>query len=76
MEMEDFKIVLQLKLLNDPERGTVTREIDGSLFRLNAMDYAITDADREALIHEWMEERGEDQHASPLELISYTVEKY
>lgn len=74
--MEDFKIVLVLNEVNRTDRGPVTREIDGSLFRLNGMDYAITDADREALIQEWIEERGEDQHASPLELISYTVEPY
>ncbi len=74
--MTDFKIVLVLNEVNRTDRETVTREIDGSLFQLDAMEYAHTDADREALIHEWMEERGEDQHASPLELISYTVESY
>jgi hypothetical protein len=72
----DFKIVLTLNETNRKDRGHVTREIDGSLFQVNAMDYAITDADREALIQVWIDERGEDQHGSPLELISYTVEKY
>jgi hypothetical protein len=72
----DFKIVLTLNETNRTDRGPITREIDGSLFQVNAMDYAITDADREALIQVWIDERGEDQHGSPLELISYIVEKY
>lgn len=72
----DFKIVLVLNELNRTDRETVTRELDGGNFIMDNGEYAITDADREALIHEWMEERGEDQHASPLELVSYTVESY
>lgn len=72
----DFKIVLTLNETNRTDRGPVTREIDGSLFLVGPGQYAIVDADREALIQCWIEERGEDQHASPLELVSYTVEKY
>ena len=59
---------------NRTDRETVTREIDGSLFMMDDGEYAITDADREEKIQYWMETRGEDQHDSPLELISYTVE--
>jgi len=73
----DFKIVLQLKLLNNPERGIVTREIDGTNFIDSITGkYAQTEEEKREHIAYWMEERGEDQHASPLELVSYTVESY
>jgi len=74
--MNEFKIVLVLNETNRTDRETTTREIHGDNFIMDDGEYAITDADRATQINYWMEERGEDQHASPLELVSYTVESY
>jgi len=72
----DFKIVLTLNETARTDRGPITREVDGGLFMVGDGQYAILDCDREALIQDWIEERGVPQHESPLDLISYTVERY
>lgn len=72
--MPEFDIVLVLNETNRTDRETVTRRIDGSNFIMENGKYAETDADREAEIKYWIEERGVDQHDSPLELISYTID--
>jgi hypothetical protein len=74
--MTEFKIILVLNETNRTDRETVTREIDGNNFLMDNGQYAFTDAERLTEINYWIEERGEDQHASPLELVSYTVESY
>lgn len=73
--MNDFKIKLTLKEIDNDNR-IVEREIDGSNFIMENGEFAMTVAEQECEILVWMDERGEEQHASKLDLVEYSVERY
>ena len=73
--MNDFEIKLTLKEIDNNDR-IVERKIDGSNFIMEDGEMAMTVAEQECEILVWMDERGEEQHASKLELIEYSVERY
>ena len=74
--MHDQTVILTLKEIDHPEQRVRTREIDGSNLVMEDGRMATTPAEREAEIFYWMEERGEAQHNSRLELISYEVKSH
>jgi len=73
--MQDSYIKLQLKETDNDNR-IVEREIDGSNLIMENGEVAQTPAEIEVELYYWMEERGEDQHGSKLDLVSYSVEAY
>ena len=74
--MQDLTITLTLKEIDHPDQRIRTREIDGSNFIMENGQMATTQAEREAELLYWIEERGEQQHNSRLELISFTVQEH
>ena len=70
--MQDSTIKLTLKEIDNNDR-IVVREIDGSNLIMECGNIAETAAEIEVELFYWMEERGEEQHDSRLELEAYEV---
>lgn len=72
--MEKY-IKLELKEIDNNNR-IVEREIDGSNLIMECGNMAQTIGEVECEILYWMEERGEEQHNSRLDLVSYSIHTY
>ena len=73
--MQDSYIKVELKEIDNNNQIKV-REIDGSNLIMENGEYAQTVAEIECEIFFWMEERGEEQHVSKLDLVSYSIHSY
>jgi len=69
----DCVVELTLKEIDHPEQRIRTREIDGCNLIMENGEMASTESEQQCEIMFWMEERGEAQHNSRLELISYKI---
>lgn len=73
--MNETYIKLELQEIDNNNR-IVEREIDGSNLIMDNGEMAQTVGEIECELLVWMDERGEEQHNSRLELVSYSLHTY